>query len=105
MTDERYLAIKTLIETNQIKKIQQCFPIVPKTVIAKDANINAGRFNTCISDVGQFSIAELFALSRLFGIDYEVMHKLIFQQFQEELVDKNTVDVKLKPRRKKRKAQ
>jgi hypothetical protein len=102
MQDERYLAIRTLIVTNQIKRIEQCFPIVSKTVIAKDAKINPGRFNTCISDVGQFSIAEMFALSKLFGIDYEVMHKFIFQEF-EELIAKNAVEVKLKPRRKKKK--
>jgi hypothetical protein len=84
MKDERYGYIKSLIEGQNITRLDQWFPVIPKTKLAKDARLGIDRFNTLISNVGQFSIAEMHALAELLDVPYEVIHKMILDQYLQE---------------------
>lgn len=88
MKDERYGYIKSLIEAHNITRLDQWFPVIPKTKLAKDARLGVDRFNTLISNVGQFSIAEMHALAELLDVKYEVIHKMILDQFMQEQEEK-----------------
>jgi hypothetical protein len=89
MKDERYGYIKSLIESHNITRLDQWFPVVPKTKLAKDATLGIDRFNTLISNVGQFTISEMHALAELLDVKYEVIHKMILDQFIQEQEEKN----------------
>lgn len=92
MKDERYEAVKSLMESKKIVRLAQWFRYVPKTIIAKDAGIHPERFNTLINHVERFTIEEKYALAMLVELDYSVIDKMLYQQFIEELKikEKNT---------------
>jgi hypothetical protein len=96
MKDERYDYIKPLIEGGKISRLEQWFPIIPKTKLAKDAGIGIDRFNTLINNIGLFSISEMQALAELLMVNYEVIHKMIFDQYREEQKAKKTGINKIK---------
>jgi hypothetical protein len=87
MKDERYDYIKSLIEGHKISKLEQWFPVIPKTKLAKDAGLGIDRFNTLINNIGLFSISEMHALAELLGVNYEVIHKMILEQYHENQIE------------------
>jgi hypothetical protein len=91
MRDERYQFLRSLIKTGEIKRLDQFFPIVPKTIMARDAKIHPERFNNLINDVGRFSIAEMHALAELIDVEYDTLNNLLNQQYQKdrEIKEKN----------------
>jgi plasmid maintenance system antidote protein VapI len=84
MKDQRYQAVKAMIETGMIIRLEHIFPIVPKTNVARAINIRPARFNDLINDVGRFTIMEIDALAKLLEVDYSVINKILHDQFQEE---------------------
>jgi len=83
MKDERYDAIKSLIENKKIIKLEQWFKYIPKTNIAKDAGIHPERFNTLINHIERFSIEEIQVLADLIEVEWMVICNLLYQEYQE----------------------
>lgn len=84
MKDERYLAVKRLIDNEDITRLDQCFKIIPKTVVAIDLKAHQGRFSTLLNNVDRITVGEIFGLSNLFDVDDAKIYKLISNQFSAE---------------------
>jgi hypothetical protein len=82
--DERYAVLKTVLLSGQIKRLDQCFLILPKTTISKDLKVRPATFNKRINNVALFSIEEVQALADLFEVDYEVLNNILHNQYLEE---------------------
>ena len=79
--DERYVAVRRMIDAGDITRLDQCFKIVPKTVVATDLKEHQGRFSTRMSTIVDIKMSEVYELSDLFGVDVHVMFKLIANQY------------------------
>lgn len=77
MTDNRFSAVKSLIETEKIKQFQDIFEIVPKTVLGKAIHMNGRTLSRKAEKTGLFTIDEIDALAREFDVDFLAMVKLI----------------------------
>jgi hypothetical protein len=81
-----YGIVKTMIEAGKINRLEDIFPIVPKTTIARDLKIRPANFNEYIDNIGLFTINEIEALAGFIGIEYDVLYNILIQQhrFQKE---------------------
>lgn len=97
--------LTTLFESGEIKRLDECFNIIPKTYIAKGAHIAPDKFNRRLSDVGLFKIKEVHALAKLFQIEYAQLNDIIYAQFVEERKIKKPNDNAFQQAAKTRKSQ
>ena len=82
--DERYVAVRRMIDAGDITRLDQCFKIVPKTVVATHLKEHQGRFSTRMNNVTVIEVGEIFNLSRLFEVDAHTIFKLITNQYMED---------------------
>jgi hypothetical protein len=86
MNDDKqlYRIAKKLIETGEINRLEDLFPVVSKTTIARDLKLRPAKFNEYINNTGLFSLYEIEALANLIGIDYNTMYNIILQQYFQQ---------------------
>lgn len=78
--DARYTAVKILIEGKHITEFKEIFTHVPKTIVAHELSINNNRMTRLISNVDQFTLAELYKISDIFDVDYKTIFSLAHTQ-------------------------
>src|ERR1044071_9694427 len=78
--DPRYKAIKILIEGRHITEFKEIFTHVPKTIMAHDLGTNNNRMTRLITNVDQFTLAELYKISDLLDVDYKTIFTLAHTQ-------------------------
>jgi hypothetical protein len=78
--DERYIAVKRMIQAGDITMLHQCFKIIPKTIVAEDLGEHKGRFSTRLNKIKTITYEDMRRLSRLFDVDINVVFNLINNQ-------------------------
>lgn len=78
--DNRYIAVKSLIETGRIKKFSEIFEHIPKKVVYTDLGVNYSKFKRMIASPDLFTLRELAKLARLIEIEARAMFKMAFSQ-------------------------
>jgi hypothetical protein len=63
--DNRYKAVKAMIETNGFKSFKDIFEIIPRSIVAADLGIHYNRFIDKVSKPGEFSLRDLVTLAKL----------------------------------------
>jgi hypothetical protein len=73
--DERYKAVKRLIEKSDVREFREVFKYIPKTMVATDLGIAPERFSERLHQVEKFYLKDMFAMARLFNVeDIKVLH-------------------------------
>jgi|HubBroStandDraft_5_1064220.scaffolds.fasta_scaffold377409_1 hypothetical protein len=80
--DDRYDLIKPLVETGKIMFFNDIFKYIPKTVVAKDLGKKVDRFNTLMSRVQEFMLADLFIMAKKFDIGEDVIVRLVMNDYK-----------------------
>lgn len=80
--DKRYIAVKSLIETNSIKSFGEIFQFVPRKIVYNDLGVNYARFKRLVAQPDLFTLRELNTLSGFFGVDTKVLFDLILFQIK-----------------------
>ena len=83
VTDTRYHAAKTYIESGSIKGYKEIFDIIPKSVIVRDSGINYVRLTNKILHPDKFSVKDILTISKLIGIDSRRLYDLIAQAIEK----------------------
>jgi hypothetical protein len=78
--DERYIAVKRMIEAGDITMLDQCFRIIPKTVVAEDLGEHKGRFSARLNGIQSITYKDIDNLSGLFDIEINILFNLIRNQ-------------------------
>lgn len=73
--DDRYNLIKPMLQSGQLKSLNDIFRYVPKTVVATDLGKQNKRFNHLMYKVKDFTLGELVALGKLCHLEVsEILH-------------------------------
>ena len=86
--DERLLGVKRLIEAGDITMLDQCFRIIPKTVVAEALGEHKGRFTNRLNGIVAITYKDITNLSGLFDVEPDMVFKLIMNQAQANKEDK-----------------
>lgn len=84
--DERYIAVKRMIQAGDITMLHQCFKIIPKTIVAEDLGEHKGRFSTRLNTIKTITYEDMRSLSTLFDIEANVLFSLIDNQFRANAI-------------------
>ena len=79
--DERYEVVKDMIESGRITEFKHIFKYMPKTVMAHDLSTNTTRMTRLIDNVQEFTLEELYEISKLIEIDHLTIFRLLDKQF------------------------
>lgn len=90
-TDERYIAVKRMIQAGDITMLNQCFKIIPKTIVAEDLGEHKGRYSTRLNEIENMTYKDIKNLSSLFEIDINIVFSLIDNQACSNEANKKTV--------------
>jgi hypothetical protein len=75
--DKRYKTVYFLIQAGHIKLLGEIFETIPVSRVALDFGSNYVRFKRKLRRPSNFRIGEIENLANLFGIDMEVMLRLV----------------------------
>lgn len=86
--DERYLAVKRMIQAGDITMLYQCFKIIPKSIVAEDLGEHKGRFSTRLNAIKSITYEDMQSLSSLFDVEINVVFNLINNQARANDINK-----------------
>ena len=66
--DERYKAVKRLIEKGDITEFNEMFTYIPKTVVARDLGAAPARFSEKMNLIEKFTLQDMFTIAKLLEI-------------------------------------
>ena len=77
MKDQRYRAIKSLIETNGIESLKDVFTIIPVSVVREDMKVNYNTLRRRITEGNTLTVKDIIGLANLFEVTPEAVFKLV----------------------------
>ena len=82
--DQRYKAVRALIEKGEITLFNDMFEFIPKTRVATDLGKHNVRFSRLLGRVEKFTLQELFMLARLLELDDRKLLDLAYNQHLQQ---------------------
>lgn len=86
--DERYKAVKRLIEKGDITEFNQMFTFIPKTVVSRDLGTVPARFTEKMNQIEKFTLQDLFTIARLLEVDNMAILRLADNQYSAQKKNK-----------------
>jgi hypothetical protein len=80
--DNRYKAIKAMLDAKSFKTFKELFEIIPKSVVASDLGIQYNRFIKRIDKPEDFSLNELVTFSDLIEIEPTTLISLAMKDIE-----------------------
>lgn len=77
----RYTTIKELLETKQIRTLEQLFEYIPYQQVADDLGMDVVRLKKVVAEPKEMKMIELFDLAHLIGCREEVLINIAADQF------------------------
>lgn len=86
--DQRYKAIKSLIESKNIQRFKDIFTIVPVSTVREDMRINYNTLRRRIDNVDLLTVRDIRMMAKLFDVDDVLLFQLIRQDFSTRGISK-----------------
>jgi hypothetical protein len=86
--DERYKAVKRLIEKGDITEFNQMFTYIPKTVVARDLGAAPARFSEKMNLIEKFTLHDMFTIARLLEVENLAVLRLADNQYTAQKKNK-----------------
>lgn len=89
MKDQRYFAIKSLIEAKKLSGLEEVFKIIPLSVVRMDMNANYNTLRKRVFNGDTLTLKDFRLMAELFEVDpAEVLH-LALTDVKKKLAIKN----------------
>lgn len=86
--DERYKAVKRLIEKGDITEFNQMFTYIPKTVVARDLGAAPARFSEKMNLIEKFTLQDMFSIAKLLEIESIAVLRIADNQYSTQKKNK-----------------
>lgn len=77
MKDQRYKAIKSLIESNSIQRFQDIFTIIPISTVKSDMKVNYNTLRRKITNCELLTVKDITAMAKLFDVSESLLFQII----------------------------
>lgn len=81
MKDQRYKAIKSLIESKNIQRFKDIFTIVPISTVREDMKINYNTLRRRIDNVDLLTVRDIRLMAKLFDVEDVLLFQLIQSEY------------------------
>lgn len=89
LKDNRYKAIKSLIESNNLKGIKEVFEIIPFTIVRVDMKINYNTLRRRVFSPGLLTVDDINKLAELIEVDPCLITKLALMDLKKTIIKKS----------------
>lgn len=86
--DDRYKAVKRLIEKGDITEFNEMFTYIPKTVVARDLGAAPARFSEKMNLIEKFTLQDMFSIAKLLDVESIAVLKLADNQYSVQKKNK-----------------
>ncbi len=83
LKDNRYKAIKSLIESNSLKGLKEVFEIIPLTIVRVDMKINYNTLRRRVHSPGLLTIQDVNKLAELIEVSPSLIMQLAIADFKK----------------------
>jgi hypothetical protein len=91
LKDQRYRAIKSLIEAKGIQGFQDIFTIIPISIVKTDIKMNYNTLRRRINKVELLTVKDVKALAKLFDVQEAALFQLILADANNQSTPKRKV--------------
>ena len=91
MKDQRYKAIKSLIESRNIQRFKDIFTIIPISTVREDMKINYNTLRRRIDNVDLLTVRDIRLMAKLFDVEDVLLFQLIQSDYLNQPVQKKKV--------------
>lgn len=84
LKDQRYKAIKSLINSKGLQGLKDVFTILPLSTVKEDMKINYNTLRRRVNNGNLLTIKDVLALAELFEVDSEDVFKLVLHDLRSE---------------------
>lgn len=77
----RYTTVKELLESKQIRTLEQIFEYVPYQQVAADLGMEEAHLRKIISETKEMKMIEIFDLAHLIGCSEDILINMAADQF------------------------
>lgn len=88
MKDQRYKAIKSLIESQNVQRFKDIFTIIPISTVREDMKINYNTLRRRIDNVDLLTVRDIKLMARLFDVEDVLLFQLIQSEYSVQQVQK-----------------
>jgi len=88
LKDQRYKAIKSLIESENIQRFRDIFTIVPISTVREDMKINYNTLRRRIDNVDLLTVRDIRLMAKLFDVEDVLLFQLINLEYSNQPVQK-----------------
>ncbi|MCA6441232.1 MAG: hypothetical protein IM598_10695 [Chitinophagaceae bacterium] len=88
MKDQRYKAIKSLIESKNIQRFKDIFTIVPISTVREDMKINYNTLRRRIDNVDLLTVRDIKLMAKLFDVEDVLLFQLIQSEYSNQPVQR-----------------
>lgn len=82
--DDKYQAVKSLIETKKIEQFEDIFKFLPKTKFAKDIGKHSDVIIRMLSNVNEVTVEIIEFLSDHLEVDVAIIYNLVHVQYRKQ---------------------
>ncbi|WP_287695534.1 hypothetical protein, partial [Microcystis sp. M61BS1] len=86
--DQRYKAIKSLIESKNIQRFKDIFTIVPISTVREDMKINYNTLRRRIDNVDLLTVRDIKLMAKLFDVEDVLLFQLIQSEYSNQPVQR-----------------
>jgi hypothetical protein len=79
--DNRYHSVKASVEKGYITEFTQILDVIPKTTLTRELQISNYRMASLIAHVEMVTMAEIYAMSSLFDVEFTMIMMLIHNEY------------------------
>jgi hypothetical protein len=82
--DQRYKAIKSLIDSKGLKGLQDVFTIMPLSTVREDMKINYNTLRRRVNNGEMLTVKDIIAMASLFEVDPVEVFKLTINDIKDK---------------------
>lgn len=75
--DDRYTAVQSVYKDGKIQKFRDIFKYLPKSVLARDLNLNYRSFVSKVNAPGRFTVSDIARMEEFIGISGSQLFDII----------------------------
>lgn len=91
MKDQRYKAIKSLIESKGIQSFKDIFTIIPISTVKEDMKMNYNTLRRRIDNAELLTIKDIRAMAKLFDVQEVLLFQLVLTDINNQPISKKKV--------------
>lgn len=93
MKDQRYKAIKSLVESKAVQTFKDIFTIIPISTVKEDMKVNYNTLRRRIDNNELLTVRDITAMAKLFDVDPILLFQIVMSDINRQYAPKKKTTI------------